>query len=582
MISNQAVPKYYGDFRDRVLRGEIPVCQEIAMEMKRIDALIADERFFYDSFAVEGFISFCEQEMTLTDGSPVKMLPAFRLWAEQLFGWWYYTNRSFWYEDPEDPNNSGFTTRTIKKRLITKQYIITARGTAKTMYDEFVQAYELIVNPSTTEQITTAPTMRQAEEVMTAFRTTIQRPPGPVIKFLTLGSINNTSSTNKANRPRLLSTKKGIENALTNSIIEVRPMSIDKLQGVRCAVCTVDEWLSGDTREDVIGALEQGASKNPDYIIIATSSEGTVRNGVGDDIKLELMQILRGEYLNPRISIWWYKLDDVMEVGDPHMWIKANPHLGLTVSYETYKEDVDKAEHNATARNDILAKRFGLPMEGYSCFFTYEETIPHPKRTYWNMACSLGADLSQGDDFCAFTFMFPLPCDKFGVKCRSYFTETAFRKLTPSMRIKYNEFLMEETLIVMPGIVLNMMDVYDDLDDLIQRCRYDVRVFGYDPYNAEGFVTRWCQENSDYGVEKVRQGFQTESVPLGEIKHVVEDKRMLHDEQLMQFAMGNAIVILDTNGNRKLWKRRHDAKIDNVAALMDAWVAFKRHEDFFS
>lgn len=574
MYSNRAVPKYYGEFRDKVIRGEIPVCREIAMEMGRIDQLIADERYYYDSYAVEGFISFVETELTLTDGSRLKMLPAFKLWAEELFGWYYYIQRSFWYEDPNDPSRSMFVTKWVKQRLITKQFIITARGAAKTMYSEFVQGFFLVVDPSTTQQVTTAPTMRQADELMGALRTAITRAHGPVFKFLTLGSLQNTTG-NRANRPKLVATKKGIENFMTNSILEVRPMTIDKLQGLRCKIATVDEWLSGETREDVFGALEQGASKNQDYIILATSSEGTVRNGVGDDIKLELMSILKGEYNNPRVSIWWYKLDDVMEVGNPQMWIKANPNLGVTVSYETYNEDVKKAENNPAARNDILAKRFGLPMEGHTYFFTYEETLCHSKAEYWGMICSMGADLSQGDDFCAFAWLFPLPGNTFGVKVRSYISEVNFRKLPPATKIKYNEFLQEGSLIIMEGVTLDMMDVYDDLDNHIQHSRYDIRAFGYDPYNAKGFVDRYMAENSPYGVEKVIQGVKTESVPLGEIKHLVQDHRMFHDEALMQYAMGNAIVLEDTNGNRKLWKRRHEAKIDNVAALMDAWVAYK-------
>lgn len=580
MYSNRAVPRYYGEFRQKVIRGEIPICREIAMEMSRIDALIADERYYYDSFAVEGFINFVEEELTLTDGSKIKMLDTFKLWAEQLFGWYYYIQRSFWYEDPNDPNRSMFVTKWVRQRLIVKQYIITARGAAKTMYLEFIQSFFLVVDPSTTQQVATAPTMRQAEEMMSAFRTAIVRQRGPVFQFLTMGSLQNTTGS-RANRPKLVATKKGIENFMTNSLLEVRPMTIDKLQGLRCKVATIDEWLSGETREDVVGALEQGASKIQDYVIVAASSEGTVRNGVGDDIKLELMSILKGEYHNPRVSIWWYKVDDIMEVGNPQMWIKANPNLGQTVSYETYKEDVEKAEHNPSARNDILAKRFGLPMEGHTYFFTYEETLCHTKREYWGMPCAMGGDLSQGDDFCAFAWLFPLPGDSFGVKVRSYISEVNFRKLPPAIKIKYNEFLQEGTLIIMEGVTLDMMDVYDNLYDYIQSCRYDVRCFGYDPYNAKGFIERYAAENSDYGVEKVIQGVKTESVPLGELKHLVQDHRLFHDEALMQYAMGNAIVLEDTNGNRKLWKRRHEAKIDNVAALMDAWVAYKIHlQDF--
>lgn len=580
MYSNSATPYYYGLFREQVMRGEIPISREIGMEMSRIDALIADPRYYYDSYAVNGFIDFCESELTLTDGSPLKLLPSFKLWAEQLFGWFHYVRRSSWMPYEDNPNDGEFVTKWEKTRLIHKQYIVAGRGSAKSMYDECVQAYNLIVNPRTTHQVTTAPTMRQADEVMNAFRTAITRAPGPVFKFLTLGSLQNTTGS-KANRQKLCSTKKGIENFMTNSLLEVRPMSIDKLQGLRCEVATVDEWLSGDTREDVIGALEQGASKNPDWVIVATSSEGTVRNGAGDDIKLELMSILRGEYYAPHVSIWMYKLDDIMEVGNPSMWVKANPNLGLTVTYETYKDDVDKAEHNPSARNDILAKRFGLPMEGQTYFFTYEETLPHQPNEFWNMACALGCDLSQGDDFCAFTFLFPLPNGSFGVKTKSYISETKYRALPPSAKQKYAEFLNEGSLIIMEGVVLDMIDVYEDLDAFIQLAKYDVRTIGYDPYNARAFIERWAQENGEYAIEKVRQGYQTESVPLGELKQLAQQRRLLFDESLMMWAMGNSIVLEDTNGNRKLFKRRREDKIDNVAALMDAWVAFKLHQNEF-
>lgn len=579
-LSNTAVPIYYGQFRDQVIRGEIPVNQEISMEMNRIDDLIANPGIYYDDEAVEGWIRFCEAEMTLTDGSDVHLLDSFKLWGEQVFGWFYFVERSV----PE-PNENGhgvhYVNKRIKKRLTNKQYLIVGRGAAKSLYDSFIQAYFENVDTSTTYQITTAPTMRQAEEVMTPIATAITRAKGPLFQFLTEGSLQNTTGS-RANRAKLASTKKGIENFLTGSRIEIRPMTIDKLQGLRCKVATVDEWLSGDVREDVIGAIEQGASKNDDYLIIATSSEGTVRNGSGDTIKMELMDILKGEYINPHVSIWWYKLDSVDEVADPDKWIKANPNLGKTVSYETYQLDVERAEKAPAARNDILAKRFGLPMEGYTYFFTYEETLPFErKRSYWEMPCALGADLSQGDDFCAFTFIFPLPDETFGIKTRNYITSNTLMKLPGAMRIKYDEFMREGTLIVLEGTVLNLEEVYDDLDRYIMDARYDVRCFGYDPYNAKEFVTRWESENGPFGIEKVIQGVKTESVPLGELKKLAEDRKLRFDEELMSYAMGNCIVMEDTNGNRKLLKKRYDAKIDAVAAMMDAFVAYKLNRDAF-
>lgn len=576
-ISNTATPRYYGEFRKAVLRGEIPVNREISMQMNRIDDNIANPNFYYDDQAVEGYIKFCENELTLTDGSPMRLLDTFKLWAEDVYGWYYFVERSV-YEPSEDHQGGHFVNKRIKKRLINKQYLIIARGAAKSIYDETHHAYQLTVNTQTTSQITTAPTMRQADEVMAPFRTAITRALGPLFKFYTQGSVHNTRSPEGA---KLVPTKKGIENFFTNSLLEVKPMSIDKLQGIRCMLATVDEWLSGDIREDVVEAIEQGASKNEDYLIIASSSEGTVRNGPGDSIKMELMKILKGEYVNPHVSIWWYKLDDVKEVADPAMWVKANPNLGKTVTYEVYQQAVEKAEQNPSARNDILAKRFGLPMEGYTYFFTYEETLPTRKRSYWGMPCSLGADLSQGDDFCAFTFLFPLPDGTFACKVRSYITERTLFKLPLAMRAKYEEFMKEGTLVVMNGSVLDIDNVFDDLDRHIRSCSYEIRSFGYDPYNAQYFVERWCKENSPYGVEKVIQGAKTESVPLGEIKKMAEDQCLLHDESLMTYCMGNCITLEDTNGNRKLLKKRYEQKIDNVSALIDAFVAFKIHKDSY-
>lgn len=579
-LSNTATPIYYGKFRDAVMRGEIPVCREISMEMNRIDDLIANPGIYYDDQAINGFIDYCEQELTLTDGGDLHLLDTFKLWAEQIFGWYYFVERSV-FEPSPDGHGGKYVTKTIKKRLINKQYLIVARGAAKSMYSSCVQSYFLNVDTSTTHQITTAPTMKQAEEVMSPMRTAITRSKGPLFKFLTEGSLQNTTGS-KANRMKLASTKKGIENFLTGSIVEIRPMSINKLQGLRTKIATVDEWLSGDIREDVIGAIEQGASKLDDYLIVATSSEGTVRNGSGDTIKMELMEILRGDYVNPHVSIWYYKLDEVEEVNDPNMWMKANPNLGKTVTYETYQLDVERAEKAPAARNDILAKRFGIPMEGYTYFFTYEETLPtQRKQDFWGMPCALGADLSQGDDFCAFTFMFPLRNDGFGVKTRNYITEKTLRKLPGAMRIKYDEFMSEGSLIVMPGTVLDLDDVYEDLDAHITNMNYDVRCFGYDPYNARAFVERWESENGPFGIEKVIQGARTESVPLGELKKLAEDKALLFDEELMCFTMGNCITLEDTNGNRKLLKKRYDQKIDAVAAMMDAYVAYKLNKDAF-
>lgn len=581
MLSNTATPRYYGAFRDAVVRGEIPVCKEISMEMNRIDALIANPGVYYDDRAIDGFIDFCEKELTLTDGSDLKLLDTFKLWAEQLFAWYYFVDRTIWEPYP-DGHGGHYVTRRIKKRLTNKQYLIVARGAAKSMYGSCIQNYGLNVDTATTHQITTAPTMKQADEVLSPIRTAITRARGPYFKFLTEGSLQNTTGS-KAARVKLASTKKGIENFLTGSFLEIRPMSINKLQGLRCKYATVDEWLSGDLREDPIGAIEQGATKGgiDDYIIVAMSSEGTVRNGSGDTIKMELMDILKGDIYAPWVSIWYYKLDSVDEVGDPSMWLKANPNLGKTVSYETYQRDVERAEKVPAARNDILAKRFGIPMEGYTYFFTYEETLPHRRMDCYGMPCAMGADLSQGDDFCAFTFLFPLSGGRFGVKTRSYISSLTFQKLPLAMRQKYEEFLREGSLIVLEGSILDLTDVYDDLDRFIGEMQYDVICFGYDPYNATAFVDRWAKENGPFGIEKVIQGAKTESVPLGELKKLAEDRLLVFDEELMSFAMGNAITLEDTNGNRKLWKKRHEQKIDNVAALMDAFIAWKLNKDAF-
>ena len=578
-LSNTATPRYYGAFRNAVLRGDIPVCKEVSMEMNRIDDLIANPGVYYDEDAVEGWIKFCENELTLTDGSDVHLLDSFKLWGEQVFGWYYFVERSV-YEPNKDGHGGHYIIKRIKKRLVNKQYLIVGRGAAKSLYDSFMQAYFENVDTSTTHQITTAPTMKLAEEVMSPLRTAITRARGPLFQFLTDGSLQNTTGA-KANRTKLASTKKGIENFLTGSIIEVRPMTIHKLQGLRCKVATVDEWLSGDIKEDVVGAIEQGASKVDDYLIIATSSEGTVRNGAGDTIKMELMNILKGDYYNPHVSIWWYKLDSIDEVSQPEMWLKANPNLDKTVSYETYQLDVERAEKAPAARNDILAKRFGLPMEGYTYFFTYEEIQPHRKRDFWNMPCSLGADLSRGDDFCAFTFLFPLSNGSFGAKTRNYISSSTLSKLPAAMRIKYEQFIEEGSLIVMEGTVLDMMEVYDDLDRHISDRSYDVRSFGYDPYNAKEFVERWANENGPFGIEKVIQGAKTESVPLGELKKLAEERMLIFDEELMTFTMGNCITIEDTNGNRKLYKQRYEQKIDAVAAMMDAYVAYKINREAF-
>ena len=578
-LSNTAVPKYYGMFRDAVIRGEIPVCETISMEMNRIDALIENPGIWYDDQAVEGFISYCETELTLTDGEDLTLLDSFKVWAEQVFGWYYFVDRSI-YERSPDGHGGRYVNKRIKKRLINKQYLIVARGAAKSQYQSYIHSYFLNVDTSTTHQVHTAPTMKQAEEVLAPMRTSITRSRGPLFKFLTEGSINNTTGS-KINRVKLTSTKKGIENFLTGSLVEIRPMTIDKLQGLNSRINTVDEWLSGDIREDVIGALEQGASKNDDYLIVAVSSEGTVRNGPGDTVKMELMDILKGEYINPHVSIWWYRLDSIDEVAEPDKWMKANPNLGKTVSYETYQLDVDRAEKAPATRNDILAKRFGIPMEGYTYFFTYEETLKHRQRDYWQMPCALGVDLSQGDDFCAFTFLFPLKGGAFGIKTRNYITERTLMKLAPAMRVKYDEFIKEGSLIVMDGTVLDMMEVYDDMDNHIIERDYDVRCFGYDPYNASAFVERWERENGPFGIEKVIQGAKTESVPLGELKKMAEDRLLLFDEELMTFTMGNCIVLEDTNGNRKLYKMRYDQKIDAVAALMDAYIAYKRNQEAF-
>ena len=578
-LSNTAVPIYYGRFREAVINGDIPVCKEISMEMNRIDKLIENPGVYYDDEAVNGFIRYCENELTLTDGSDLHLLDTFKLWAEQVFGWYYFLERTVFVPNP-DNHGGHYEKRSIKKRLINKQYLIIARGSAKSMYLSCLQSYFLNIDTTTTYQITTAPTMKQAEEVLGPIRTSIIRSRGPLFKFLTEGSVQNTSGS-KADRVKLASTKKGIENFLTGSVLEIRPMSINKLQGLRTKIATVDEWLSGDTSEDVIGAIEQGASKVDDYLIVSVSSEGTVRNGVGDTIKMELMSILKGEYINPHVSIWYYKLDSIDEVAHPDLWIKANPNIGKTVSYETYQLDVERAEKAPATRNDILAKRFGIPMEGYTYYFTYEETLPHNKREYWNMPCALGADLSQGNDFCAFTFLFPISDGSFGVKVRSYISSSTFDKLPAAMRLKYEEFMNEGSLVVLEGTILDMMEVYDDLDKHIQNRQYDVRCFGFDPYNAREFVERWQNENGPYGVEKVIQGAKTESVPLGELKKLSENRLLLFDEKLMQFAMGNCIAIEDTNGNRKLYKKRYEAKIDNVAAMMDAFVAYKLNKEAF-
>ena len=578
-LSNTAVPKYYGMFRDAVLRGDIPVCREVSMEMNRIDDLIENPGVYYDDEAVEGWIKYCENELTLTDGSDLKLLDSFKLWGEQVFGWYYFIERSVYVPNP-DGHGGRYVTKSIKKRLINKQYLIVGRGAAKSLYDSCIQSFFQNVDPSTTHQITTAPTMKLAEEVMSPIKTAITRARGPLFKFLTEGSLQNTTGS-KMNRMKLASTKKGIENFLTGSLIEVRPMRIDKLQGLRCKIATVDEWLSGDVREDVVGAIEQGASKVDDYLIIATSSEGTVRNGSGDTIKMELMDILKGEYINPHVSIWWYKLDSIDEVGDPEMWPKCNPNVGKTVSYETYQLDVERAEKAPATRNDILAKRFGIPMEGYTYYFTYEETLPHRKRDYWDMPCALGADLSQGDDFCSFVFLFPLSNGSFGIKTRNYITSLTLMKLPAAMRFKYDQFMEEGSLIVLDGTVLDMMEVYDDLEKHYTERNYDVRCLGFDPYNAKEFIARWETENGPFGIEKVIQGVKTESVPLGELKKLSEERMLLFDEELMTFAMGNCIVMEDTNGNRKLLKKRREAKIDAVAAMMDAFVAFKLNKDAF-
>lgn len=578
-LSNTATPYYYGQFREKVLKGEIPVCKEISMEMNRIDGFIENPGIYYDPEPMQGFIDFCEDELTLTDGSDLHLLDSFKLWAEQIFCWYYFTERSV-YEPSKDNHGGHYVTKTILKRLINKQFLIVTRGAAKTMYGSFLQNYFLNIDTATTHQITTAPTMRQADEIMSPIRTAIARARGPLFKFLTEGSIQNTTGS-KANRQKLCSTKKGIQNFLTDSLLEVRPMSIDKLQGLRCKYSTVDEWLSGDIREDVIGAIEQGASKMDDYLIISMSSEGTVRNSSGDTIKMELMSILKGDFVDPHTSIWYYKLDNIEEVGQPEMWLKCNPNLGKTVTYETYHRDVERAENNPSARNDILAKRFNLPMEGYTYFFTYEETICHRKRTFWEMPCALGADLSQGDDFCAFTFLFPLPDGSFGVKTRSYITEDTLFKLPSALREKYDEFIEEGSLIIMDGIVLDIERVYMDLDEHIERCGYDVRACGFDPYNAKKFVELWEADNGPYGLDKVPQGVKTESVPLGELKKFAEKRMLIFDEAIMQFTMGNCIVLEDNNGNRKLYKKRREEKIDNVAAMMDAYVVYKEFFEMF-
>ena len=574
-LSNTATPKYYGEFREKVLAGEIPVCREISMEMNRIDDLIANPGVYYDDEAVDGWIAYCENELTLTDGSDLFLLDTFKLWGEQIWGWYYYVDR-----DVYNPDTKKFERQRVKKRLVNKQYLIVARGAAKSMYASTIQSYGLVVDTDTTNQVTTAPTMKQAEEVMSPIRTSIARARGPVFEFLTEGSLQNTTGS-KANRQKLVPTKKGIQNFLTESLLEIRPMTIDKLQGLRNKYTTIDEWLSGDVKEDVVGAVEQGATKLDDWLILATSSEGTVRNGPGDTIKMELMSILKGEYINPHVSIWWYKLDDIKEVADPAMWIKANPNLGKTVKYEDYQIEVERAEHNPTQRNDTLAKRFGIPMEGYTYFFTYEETLPHKLREYWGMPCALGADLSKGDDFCAFTFIFPTPRGEFGIKTRAYITQRTLEKLPGAMRQRYEDFLREGSLMVMEGTVLDMIEVYEDLDKHIEECKYDVVCLGYDPYYAKDFVERWEKDNGPFGIVKVPQGSRTESVPLGELKKMAEDRMLLFDEELMVFSMGNCIVLEDTNGNIKLWKARREEKIDCVAAMMDAYVAYKLNLDAF-
>ena len=578
-LSNTATPRYYGQFREAVMRGEIPVCKEISMEMNRIDDLIANPGVWYDDQAVEGFVKYCENELTLTDGADLSLLDTFKLWAEQIFGWYYFEERSV-YEPNPDGHGGHFVKKSVKRRLVNKQYLIVARGAAKSMYASCIQSYFLNCDPTTTHQITTAPTMKQAEEVMSPIRTSITRSRGPLFQFLTEGSLQNTTGS-KANRVKLSSTKKGIENFLTGSLLEIRPMSINKLQGLRTKVATVDEWLSGDIREDVVGAIEQGASKIDDYLILAISSEGTVRNGSGDTIKMELLDILKGEYINPHVAIWYYKLDSIDEVAEPDKWLKANPNIGKTVKYEVYQLDVERAEKAPAARNDILAKRFGIPMEGYTYFFSYEETLTHRKRDYWQMPCALGADLSQGDDFCAFTFLFPLSNGKFGIKVRSYISSLTLTKLPAAMRVKYDQFMAEGSLVVLDGTVLDMMEVYEDLDHHIIECGYDVRCFGYDPYNAKEFIARWESENGPFGIEKVIQGARTESVPLGELKKLSEERMLLFDEELMSFAMGNCITLEDTNGNRKLLKKRYEEKIDNVAAMLDAFVAYKLNKEAF-
>ena len=578
-LSNTATPRYYGQFRDAVIRGEIPICREIEMEMHRIDDLIADHRYYYDGEAVERWIRYCETELTLTDGSDLVLLDSFKQWGEQVFGWYYFVDRCVYKPYPEG-HGGHYVRKKIKKRLINKQYLIVARGAAKSQYESYIHSYFLNADTSTTHQVHTSPTMKQSEEVLAPMRTAIARARGPLFKFLTEGSLQNTTGS-KANRVKLASTKRGVENFLTGSLVEIRPMTIDKLQGLNSRINTVDEWLSGDIREDVIGALEQGASKNEDYLIVAVSSEGTVRNGPGDTIKMELMDILKGEYVNPHVSIWWYKLDSVDEVPQADKWIKANPNIGKTVSYETYQLDVERAEKAPAARNDILAKRFGIPCEGYTYYFTYEETLPHRKREYWQMPCALGADLSQGDDFCAFTFLFPLQNGRFGIKVRSYISSLTLNKLPAAMRFKYEEFMKEGSLIVLDGTVLNMMEVYNDLDSHIIEMGYDIRCFGYDPYNAREFVERWEAENGPFGIEKVIQGVKTESVPLGELKKLSEERMLLFDEALMTFAMGNCITLEDTNGNRKLLKKRYEEKIDNVAAMMDAFIAYKLNKEAF-
>jgi len=578
-LSNSATPKYYGGFKDAVIRGEIPVCKEISMEMNRIDDLIDNPGIYYDDQAIDGFIEYCEKELTLTDGSDLHLLDSFKLWAEQIFGWFYFVEKSIYVPNPETHGGS-YVRKNVKKRLISKQYLIVARGAAKSMYASCIQSYFLNVDTSTTQQITTAPTMKQADEVMSPVRTSITRAKGPLFKFLTEGSLQNTTGS-RANRMKLVATKKGVENFLTGSLLEVRPMVIAKLQGLRPKVSTIDEWLSCDIREDVIGAIEQGASKLDDYLIVAMSSEGTVRNGSGDTIKMELLDILKGDYINPHVSIWYYKLDDIIEVNDPSKWLKANPNIGKTVSYETYQLDVERAENAPASRNDILAKRFGIPKEGYTYFFTYEETLVHRKRDFWSMPCAMGADLSQGDDFCAFTFLFPLQQEQFGIKTRSYITDLTLKKLPGAMRFKYEEFIKEGSLIIMDGTVLDMMEVYEDLERYIETSSFDVRSFGFDPYNAKEFVTRWEQENGPFGVEKVIQGARTESVPLGELKILSEERMLIFDQVLMSFAMGNCITLEDTNGNRKLLKKRYDEKIDNVAALLDSYISYKANKEAF-